>query len=465
MKHIIAFLLFIICSTASAVTLTPQEAEYVKTHKTFSVCVDPDWYPFEAVNEKDEYYGIAADLLRLASGRAGLKPVLYRTADWDESIKASKEGKCQAVSFLNKTPVREEWLIFTAPHFTDYNVFITRNEHKYISDPSALDNETIVFPEGTAMEEFVRSKYPNLKIIIVKSEKEAFEAVDKGKADMTMRSLIMAAYTIREQGFFNLKIAGQLPDFTNKLSIGVIKSEPVLREVLNKAVLTITPVEREKIINDHVAIVIKKGLDYRIFYKFASFFAVAIVVSFFWILRLNRLNKKLTVLSNTDMLTKLLNRARLTQILEREFERASRYTRPFSIIIFDIDHFKNVNDTYGHQRGDEVLKRFASLASDSIRNIDYLGRWGGEEFLVICPETDSQSAVNVAERIREQLTALRIIDDASITVSGGVAELVADDTVDNMLIRADVALYEAKRTGRNKICMNDKDNKAGCPRK
>ncbi len=453
MRQITVLLLFLFCCSASAVTLTPQESQYVKTHKTFTVCVDPDWYPFEAVNEKGEYYGIAADLLRLAAGRVGLDPVLYRTPDWDASIEASKQGKCEALSFLNKTRIREEWLIFTAPHFTDYNVFITRNEHKYISDPSALDNETIVFPEGTSVEELVRSKYPNLKILIVKSEKEAFEAVDHGEADMTMRSLIIAAYTIRKEGFFNLKIAGQMPDFTNKLSIGVIKAEPILRDILNKAVLSITPVEREKIVNDHVAIVIKKGLDYRIFYKFASLFAVAIIVSLFWIFRLNRLNKKLTVISSTDMLTKLLNRAKISQIMEKEFERASRYDRPFSIIIFDIDHFKTVNDTFGHQKGDEVLRRFAVLAADSIRNIDYLGRWGGEEFLVICPETDIDSAQKVAERIREKLADLVIIDSTKITISGGIAEIVAEDTVDNMLIRADVALYEAKRTGRNKICL------------
>lgn len=124
--------------------------------------------------------GIAADLLSLVSARTGIEFELVPTHDWNESLNFSKTGQCQVLSFLNQSAERSEWLIFTSPLFSDPNVFITREEHPFISDPAALENESIVFPEGTAMEGMVRERYPNLEIKLAKSENEALEMVSPG---------------------------------------------------------------------------------------------------------------------------------------------------------------------------------------------------------------------------------------------------------------------------------------------
>ena len=450
MRIIYVLCLILIPTLSFAITFTPQERAYISAHKTITVCVDPDWYPYEAVNEKGEYYGIAADLMRLVCKRTGLNFRVYKTANWNETIKASKMGKCDVISFLNETPARDGWLIFTQPHFTDVNVFITRQDHAYIADLSALDRETLVFPAGTAMEELVRSKYPNLRYINTQDENEAFEAVADGRADIAMRSLIVAAYTIRKKGYFNLKVAGQLPYFTNKLRMGVLRDEPVLRDILDKGIDTITPIEKERIINSHVSIEVHKGMDYRLFYKIAGVFGIVILVSLFWALRLKTLNRKLLILSSTDTLTGINNRSKISEILDSEYDRAERYDRPISVIILDIDHFKNVNDSYGHQTGDKVLKHFAALAKSCLRASDSIGRWGGEEFMVICPETSIEEAFTVAERIREK-TASSETAGISITVSAGVTEKTGDDCTDMMITRADTALYMAKNGGRNRV--------------
>ncbi|MCA1945231.1 MAG: transporter substrate-binding domain-containing protein [Desulfovibrio sp.] len=188
------------------IELSQAERDYLDRLGPVTLCVDPDWEPFERINEQGQHEGIAADLLLLVSRRLG---------------------------------VPLQWLLFT-----DSNVFITREEHPFIADPAALAYETIVFPEGTSMEERIRREYPNLRVVTVASEQEAFALVSEKKVDMTIRSLIVAAYTIKKDGWFNLKIAGQLPNYSNELRMGVVKDEPMLRDILNKGVRTITPMER-----------------------------------------------------------------------------------------------------------------------------------------------------------------------------------------------------------------------------
>lgn len=440
---------------SSAVELTQQEKDYLATVGSIKVCVDPDWYPFERLNDQGEHEGIAADLLRLVAERAGIRLEIAKTASWDESIQASKDNKCQILSFLNQTPKREEWLFFTQPYFTDVNVFVARNEHPYIADPATLTDETIVFPEGTAMEEFIRNNYPNLRVINTKTENEAFILVSENKADIAMRSLIMAAYTIRKEGLFNMKIAGQLPNYTNKLRIGVIKSEPILVNILNKGINAITNQDREQIVNRHISIEIKGYVDYKLIFQIAAFLGLLTVISLYWNYKLNKLNDRLIKIAQTDVLTGLYNRTKLNEQFHFEHTRAVRYGRPFSVIMLDIDHFKKINDGFGHLIGDKVLIDFASLAQKCVRNCDIIGRWGGEEFLVLCPETELKDAVLIAERIRQSVKEYPFATGHPHTISAGVAAFILDDTEDSLLQRADTALYKAKNSSRDRVCFID----------
>lgn len=181
-----------------SVSLTPEEQAYLSKTGTITMCVDPEWEPYELVTPDGEFLGIAADLVRLIASRSGVSLDLVKTSDWDESIAASQEGKCQILAFLTETPARDEWLLFTNPYFSDPNVIITRNEHGYISDPARLVNETIALPNGTSVEERIRRDYPNLMVVNSgHSEADAFRMVEEQEADMTVRSLTMAAYIYR----------------------------------------------------------------------------------------------------------------------------------------------------------------------------------------------------------------------------------------------------------------------------
>ncbi|MCX7206686.1 MAG: diguanylate cyclase [Proteobacteria bacterium] len=160
-------------------------------------------------------------------------------------------------------------------------------------------------------------------------------------------------------------------------------------------------------------------------------------------------NKELEQLAVTDRLTGLYNRLFLDQVLEREFSTIGRHGTTFSLILLDIDHFKQVNDTYGHHAGDEVLKSISKILKESVRESDVVGRWGGEEFLVLCPNTSRTDALKIAKKLR---LAIEQYDFASIgcrTASFGVASYQQGDTIATVEARADKALYLAKDKGRN----------------
>jgi len=160
-------------------------------------------------------------------------------------------------------------------------------------------------------------------------------------------------------------------------------------------------------------------------------------------------------LATTDPLTGLFNRRAFVTSLEREIARAERHPSPISLLVLDLDHFKSVNDSYGHGIGDVVLAALGAELRRRSRASDLLGRWGGEEFLLALPSTNEAGALTMAERIRESVTRLEVADARGetipLTVSIGVAERVAGETVDALVDRADRAMYEAKLAGRNRV--------------
>lgn len=152
-----------------------------------------------------------------------------------------------------------------------------------------------------------------------------------------------------------------------------------------------------------------------------------------------------------DELTGIYNRRMLDELLKREVDRAQRYQTPFSLIMFDLDYFKNINDTYGHDVGDAVLRSVAEAMRGQIRVTDHLGRWGGEEFMLLAPETVLAQAAFLADKLRRHVEQHHFDQVSSITMSIGVGEYRADEGVDSLIKRVDDALYRAKDSGRNTV--------------
>lgn len=162
-------------------------------------------------------------------------------------------------------------------------------------------------------------------------------------------------------------------------------------------------------------------------------------------------NKRLNYLAKRDRLTGVYNRHKIEEVLNLELNRANRYDLKFSILILDIDYFKEVNDTYGHNKGDQVLKKMCNLIEKNIRDADTLGRWGGEEFIIIAPETNIEKSFKLANKLRKIISQYNFIKDKKVTVSIGLAEYENNYSIDEIISRADQALYKAKNNGRNRV--------------
>jgi diguanylate cyclase (GGDEF)-like protein len=187
----------------------------------------------------------------------------------------------------------------------------------------------------------------------------------------------------------------------------------------------------------------------------ASFTFIALIVPTFigvhMIRRDRALRQTMIRMSREDYLTGLYNRRRVTEVLENELQRAIRYDVTFSVTLMDVDNFKSINDEFGHQAGDVVLTKIANVVRSSVRATDIVGRWGGEEFVIISPGTDIGGGYSLAEKIRTQLEAADLGKIGHRTASFGVTAFARNDEIEDIIARVDAGLYKAKQGGRNRV--------------
>ncbi|MBL8967843.1 MAG: diguanylate cyclase [Spirochaetaceae bacterium] len=579
--------------------LRDDEREYLERLGPVPFCVDNDWAPYEYLDADGEYQGIAADLVRLIAARSGVELRLVRTKDWAESLAASKDGDCLVLAFLNASPERREWLGFTDPYFSDPNVFITRNEHQFIADPARLSGERLVLPAGTSVEEGLRARYPNLKIEVVDSEREALRLVDAGEADMTLRSLTMAAYVIRKEGLFNLRISGQLQELSNEFRMGVAKGEPRLREILNRGVRSLTPQEIQSVVNSHIAIEARTMTDRRALVWLFGAFGFLSLLWMLWNLSLRRYLKHLrliidavpayvfvkdqrgryllanrwmatafgldperikglsdldskapaeeiaawreqdrqvlesgkelriddhpgrrvdgspgwfqtiklpyrrpdtggkailgvtidvTELKNVELeleererrfrhlaqhdgLTDLPNRSLFSDRLGQAMALCRRDGTKLALVFTDLDRFKEVNDTLGHQAGDLLLQEAAKRLKAAIRASDSAGRIGGDEFVLFFLGIEGRAAAAAAaEKVRAAMELPFELPGRELQISASIGVAIfPDDGEDETGLsrRADAAMYRSKAGGRNRVSVFDPaiDTESGSARR
>ena len=169
---------------------------------------------------------------------------------------------------------------------------------------------------------------------------------------------------------------------------------------------------------------------------------------------LHKKTKKYEEMASVDQLTGLYNRYKFTELFVSLYATMVKRENDMSLIMLDIDHFKNINDTYGHNIGDKVLVDISNILKHYFRNVDIIGRWGGEEFVVLVPTANSTNCEKLADKIRRAIQEAKILDDLEVTASFGITQIKLGDTLEIAISRADVALYDAKNSGRNTIKIN-----------
>src|SRR5690606_14618876 len=266
-------------------------------------------------------------------------------------------------------------------------------------------------------------------------------------------SLVLSS-SIQKEFVNSLKIGFRF-DFLDQISFGVRSDEPILNEIFNNLVNDLDEEKKQQFLNHWTKIVEQVGIfthkDIIIFSIAITLFLISLA---FYQMKLRKLNTELKKISSTDKLTGLSNRFEIDKKLTLEKEKIDRKSDyRCSLILIDVDYFKKINDTFGHLLGDEILKEISILLINSFRKIDIVGRWGGEEFIVILPFTTKEEAINLAENLRLSVLnhKFSLKTNNPITISLGVGELSNNRTIENTLCKADEALYLAKNSGRNRV--------------
>ena len=448
------------------IDLTNAEKAYINTNR-IKYCINPSGLPFEGLDENGEHVGMSADYYRLFEQMLSARFELVKTNSWNQSIEYIKQKKCDMLALGMETPERKSYLNFTS-HYLDVPLVVaTRVDVPFINHILDLEGEKIGIIRGDVFVKILREKYPSLKIIEVDDIYDGLDQVKNGQIFAYIDTLASIGYEFQSKYFGELKIAGKISE-NLKLSIAVRKDDEVLLGILQKVVNSITNERHRKIFTKWIPIKYEEDVSYKIVWQIVLAIVIFLALMMYWnrkIARANTLlkqaqkdieekNIELNRLALTDNLTTLFNRRKLEELIQAEINKDGHGNNGFCLSILDIDHFKEVNDKYGHQRGDSVLVEIANILKNNLRISDYVGRYGGEEFIIIFPESKIEDIKLVIEDFRFKIAHYDFEGIEHKTASFGLTSSKKGDTIETVIKRADNALYEAKKSGRNKVVVN-----------
>jgi len=448
-----------------SVTFTDAEQAWLdERNQQLKLCVDPDWLPLEALNEDNQHTGIAADTFALFSERSGVAFPPFVAETWADSVEAARNRRCDLFSMAMETPERLEYMSFTRPYLRVPGVLIGRVETPFIRRLDDMGSQPVGIVEGYALLELLRTTHPGLNLVTVGNEKEGLRMVQERELAGFISTFSSASYHLQELGLADLKVLGRIPaDWS--LAVATRNDQPELFSIMQKLVASLTKAERNTIEQQWAGVIQPEPVvDYRLAFQLTLGAMVILGLLFYWNRKLGRLNRQLAAandrlafLSVTDDLTQIGNRSYFDQEFGKSFRWCQRNHTGFAVAMVDADHFKIINDTYGHDAGDQCLIALAGIMRDHFRrDTDHLTRFGGEEFVIFTSFDDRGELVSRLEGFRAGLARQNISYNGQqirFTISIGLAIGTPDkDTAPAEFLRlADNALYVAKQNGRNRL--------------
>lgn len=457
------------------IRLTEEEKAFVREHPQVRLCAYPDWLPYESLDE-GRSVGIGPELLRQALAPVGIEVIDVAAPNWRDTLFALKERQCDLISAIVASPDRQPMISFTESYIDASNAIVTRDSQAYISDIRELKGKRLGVLAGGIHEELLSRYFPDIQLENYASMPAALNALSKGEVDGFIDTVAASGYGIRRSGLDNLHIAGLFP-YNTPLAVGVRSDWPELRNLVQKAYDSFPEGRMNEIIRHWVQVTAEPEVSHTVLLRAALMMLLLIAVFLMFYSRLRRANRalakevvqrrkaeeatlrlndellsknqQLETLSRTDALTGLKNRYHIENVLEDAVIHCLSRQHSLSIMLLDMDHFKSINDRFGHNIGDQALKAFAEVLKPFIYDGLLAGRWGGEEFLLILPETDLEQAFSVGQKIRQQVESTTFPEVGRLTVSIGVAQLRPEESAYQVINRVDRVLYQAKSSGRN----------------
>jgi len=398
---------------------------------SYKVVLTPYWPPFN-IKDGNAIKGIAVDFWKLIAKKANIKYTILVNPSWSKVLSGIKNKIYDINPATSATPDRKKYAIFSNSYIDFPLAIACRND---LNIKEIRDIKSLAVGKNYTAYKMMKKHYPNLNYKTAFSVIDAFKLVEQNKAQCVVDMLPTVVWLINQNNFEFIKVYFKTP-FTFKVQVMIRKDLIGLRNKINKAINNISIFEKNKIISKYIgsSYIVKKNYTLYI----VLILGIIIVLSGYFLYRYKRQ-------AQIDYLTKIYNRSTIDDYLKRIVKKKNG-----AVIFFDIDHFKQINDTYGHKKGDFVLQKLAYIIKQHIRKSDIFGRWGGEEFLIILPDVSYTNALKIAEKLRK-IVENTDFDGIDVTISLGVNDFEKGDNIDEIIKQVDEALYEAKNSGRNQI--------------
>ncbi|WP_419769038.1 MAG: diguanylate cyclase [Candidatus Marinarcus sp.] len=439
--------------TTDLVLFNKEEKEFLsKNSVEFIVNESKPFY----ISNGDRINGIGMDIIQTIAQKLPTKSSVEIIKN-PKVVKKELNRTASLKLVISEEDLNDSNMLYTHPMKQYKFAIATRNNENFIASTSELNGKTVIIPKHSTLSTLIKDKYPNINFIEVKDITTALDLVSKGQAFAAIDIVPNLIYTIKNHSLSNIKITGTT-EFKFALQFMLNKKYQELLPIINK----ITAQFSEKTISDieeeYFHIQYETSIDYTLLYKVGLPLCAFICIFAFYNYRLRAEIKKRKIIetklysaATIDSLTQIYNRRKIDAIFKMQLSLTKRYKRPLSIIFFDIDDFKKINDTFGHHLADTILKDLSALVKKNLRETDSLGRWGGEEFLVVIPEIKLKDAIIVAENLKKAINTFSFKINSHVTCSFGVTQYYPDDDENSMLKRADDLMYKVKENGKNSI--------------
>lgn len=459
------FFFFLVGLNAQETILSEKEQQFLNSDPKIKCVSTNTWAPFNIHTEESNLAGISVDFWNIIVKKLGINAQGCSVVEnFAEVLNLIKTKQADLTISTAITEEKLKYANFSEPYADFPIVIATRDDVGFISKTTELEGKKVAVGKGFTSASYLQKSYKNIEYVEVKNIDEGLLLLASEEVYAVVGVLPVIAYHINKNGYKNIKISGKT-EFNFYISFMVRKDYPELASIISKGIQQISKEERNEIFNKWFTTGVQEDINYELIIELAI---IIFLIVMFWIYRevthkkynerlsellrkVEEKNQLLKELSITDKLTGLFNRVKIDETLKSNMDMYERYANYFSVILLDIDNFKNINDKFGHPIGDEVLKDFAKILQENIRTTDIVGRWGGEEFIIISPETDSAGACKLANILKEKINTHEFEKVGKVTSSFGVTQIDEGDSIKDLINRVDWALYSAKAEGKNRV--------------
>ena len=428
--------------------LNENDLNYLNANQ-FTLLTQADHIPFSFKN-LNELIGIEIDFWKLISDKLS-KPFNIEEVLKDNILNIfSNSIKVKFVYSFKKESSDKN--VLSNPIAKVPLALATKNGVHYISDLNSVEHIKIGVLKDLEIFESLKRDYPNVNFIEINTIDDGIYRLKNNLLFGLIDNLYTLSHQIEQFQIDELKINTTLKYKIN-IYLEVKKQNEQFIKIVNKIIDSLSEKEKSSIFNNYQLILYHNNIDIYYILKFVIPLIILLSVFIFLNYRLrNEIKKreeteiKLSNLANNDSLTGIYNRRKIEELCEAELKRSERYSNELSVIFFDVNDFKIINDKLGHHKGDEVLIKIASVISQNIRTTDYFGRWGGDEFLIVLPQTNLYKTEHLVKILENILTTINfdLKMDRKISCSFGLSQYEKNDTLDSFLKRADESMYVNK---------------------